>query len=302
VTVKVIAWYTNSIPVLYMVVDLSEGTEAERYPVTHSFSAPDLSDPSCVSNKLWLRYVPSGTFNMGSPDEEAGRDLTSYNAIREVQHQVTLTRGFFAGVCETTRAQYRLVLGDENDPSGGISWLRPVNNVNMEMLWGEGFNPAKSNETASTSFFGVLRAKTGLEFTLPTDAQWEYACRAGTTTPYNIATNDTVSLGDFAFYSANASSAGIQVVGTQLPNAWGLYDMHGNVNEYCRDLMSVNLPDSVDPLYGTYNSGTPGYLMRGGSIKEDAARCRSAYRAWRAGDNTADIGSNGFRLWLTLDK
>ncbi len=297
VTVEVSAWYTNAPPGVYMVVDLSEGPAAERYPVALTTRIPDPTDLSCVSNKLWLRYVNAGTFTQGSPETEEGR-----TSNRETQHQVTLTKNFYAGVFALTRAQYRLVMG--SDPGNGETLTCPVNKLKFYDFVGTNINPAVSNTVAAGTFLAKIREKTGLLLNLPTDAQWEYACRAGTTGPFNVETNATVNLGDLAWYSANASSK-VHPVGQKRPNAWGLYDMHGNVLEFCREYLLENLGSSArtDPV----NTGkSNGFVIRGGSFGDSAANCRSARRAWRAPDTTANWfggeGQNdGFRLWLTME-
>ena len=300
VTVEVSAWYTNSPPGVYMVVDLSEGPAAVRYPVSLSTAVPDPTDLSCVSNKLWLRYITPGTFTQGSPETEAGRDTTG----RETQHQVTLTKPFYAGVFELTRAQYRLVMG--SDPGNGETMTCPLNKVKFYDFVGTNINPAVSNTVAEGSFFAKIREKTGMFFNLPTDAQWEYACRAGTTTPYNVETNATVELSSIAWYSGNASSK-VHPVGQKTPNAWGLYDMHGNVFEFCRERILENLGSAArtDPLYKGEGGG--GFVIRGGSAWQNAATCRSAQRNWRAaspsasGYSAGNTPNDGFRLWLTLE-
>ena len=301
VTVEVTAWYTNSPPGVYMVVDLSEGPAAVRYPVSLSTAVPDPTDLSCVSNKLWLRYITAGTFTQGSPETEAGRDTTG----RETQHQVTLTKPFYAGVFELTRAQYRLVMG--SDPGNGETMTCPLNKVKFYDFVGTNINPAVSNTVVAGTFLARIREKTGLFLNLPTDAQWEYACRAGTTGPYNVETNATVTLDDLAWYSKNASNK-VHPVGQKRPNAWGLYDMHGNVLEFCRERLNTSLgPDArTDPLN---KWGGSGFVIRGGTFSEGAGDCRSARRGWRAPSETdpsstwyGGSGQNdGFRLWLTVE-
>ena len=301
VTVEVSAWYTNSPPGVYMVVDLSEGPAAERYPVALTTGIPDPTDLSCVSNKLWLRYVSAGTFTQGSPETEAGRDTSG----RETQHQVTLTKPFYAGVFELTRAQYRLVMG--SDPGNGETMTCPLNKVKFYDFVGTNINPAVSNTVAAGTFLAKIREKTGLLLNLPTDAQWEYACRAGTTTPYNVETNATVTLDDLAWYSKNASNK-VHPVGQKRPNAWGLYDMHGNVLEFCRERLNTSL--GSDPKTDPLNKwGGSGFVIRGGAFSEGAGDCRSARRGWRAPSETdpsstwyGGSGQNdGFRLWLTVE-
>ena len=283
-SVVVSAWYTNFVPEVYMVVDLSEGPEAARYPVTLTRAVPDPADLSCVSNRLWLRYIPAGTFKMGAFPDDVGQ---------------TLTKPFYAGVFEVTRAQYRLVLGDASETSSG-SALRPLNGKKLNELWGEGFDPSASNDVVETSFFYALRQKTGLLFTLPTDAQWEYACRAGTVTPYNVDTN-FFALTEVAWYAANGSST-THPVGQKAPNAWGLYDMHGNVYELCRDgfVHSLGTASVTDPLRVRSGSAGLGHVIRGGSYVTAPQMIRSPYRGWRAMDGSSP-SEDGIRVFLTLE-
>ena len=298
-SVVVSAWYTNFVPEVYMVVDLSEGPEAARYPVTLTRAIPDPADLSCVSNRLWLKYIPAGTFKMGSFPDDVGHDYNDNTRGRESLHQVTLTKPFYAGVFEVTRAQYRLVLGNASETSSG-SALQPLNGKKLNELWGEGFDPSMSNDVAETSFFYALRQKTGLLFTLPTDAQWEYACRAGTVTPYNVDTN-FFALTDMAWYTANASST-THPVGQKAPNAWGLYDMHGNVYEFCRDYLVHNLGTTpvTDPLRVRNGATTLGHVIRGGSYVTAPQMIRSPYRGWRAMDGNSP-SEDGIRVFLTLE-
>ena len=296
-SVVVSAWYTNFVPEVYMVVDLSEGPEAVRYPVTLTRAIPDPADLSCVSNRLWLRYIPAGTFKMGAFPDDVGHDYNDNTRLRENLHQVTLTKPFYAGVFEVTRAQYRLVMGAASETSSG-SPLRPMNGKKLDELWGEGFDPSMSNDVAETSFFYALRQKTGLLFTLPTDAQWEYACRAGTVTPYNVDTN-FLALTDVAWYSVNAASS-THPVGWKAPNAWGLYDMHGNAFELTRDYFVHGLGTSAvtDPLRRSNGASSLSFIIRGGSFATAPQMIRSPYRGWRA-PNTATPGEDGIRVFLT---
>jgi formylglycine-generating enzyme required for sulfatase activity len=268
--------------------------------VTLTRAIPDPADLSCVSNRLWLKYVPAGTFKMGAYPDDVGHGYSDMTRGRETLHQVTLTKALYVGVFEVTRAQYRLVMGDASETSSG-SALRPMNGKNLDELWGVGFDPSASNDVAETSFFYALRQKTGLLFTLPTDAQWEYACRAGTATPYNMDTN-FLALTDVAWYSANASSM-THPVGQKAPNAWGLYDMHGNVSELCRDYLVHDLGTSpvTDPLRRKGSSSGLGFIARGGYFGFVAEEIRSPCRAWRANDNTSMVSRDGIRVFLTLE-
>ncbi len=300
-SVVVSAWYTNCPPEIYLVVDIAGGVDAESYPVALTRAVPNFADDySSKASQLWLRYIPAGTFMMGAQPGDVGHEHNDNTRMREDLHEVTLTKPFYAGVFEVTRTQYRLVMGDAVNVPAGDPYL-PVNDKNLNEFWGTGFDPSESNETASASFFGRLRAKTGLKFALPTDAQWEYACRAGTLTPYNVDTN-MVALADIAWYKANASGT-IHPVGTKEPNAWGLYDMHGNVSELCRDHFVHSLGTSavVDPLRGRGSATDMGYVVRGGYFGYEAEMCRSPNRAWRARDNTSYVANDGIRVFLVLE-
>ena len=263
---------------LYLVVNLNTGA------VTPSSIGPDLSDDTCRTTELWLRYIPKGTFTMGSPEGEVGRYST------ETQHQVTLTEDFYIGVFEITQKQYSLIYG--SNPSSDKGDTRPVECVSYDTIRGTGSTagagwPAYGHAVDSGSFLGKLRAKTGQTFDLPTEAQWEYACRAGTTTALNTGKNLTSTDRDSAmdeagryYYNRNDGKGWYSEhakVGFYLPNAWGLYDMHGNVLEWCLDWLKSDLGSSAvtDPK-GT-NSGS-GRVLRGGSWHSNALYCRSAYR------------------------
>ena len=285
----------------YVVVNLNTGA------VTPSSTGPDLSDDTCRTTELWLRRIPKGTFIMGSPEGEVGKD--SY----ETQHQVTLTEDFYIGVFEVTQKQYSLIYG--SNPSSYKGDTRPVELVFYNDIRGTGSTagagwPAYGHAVDSGSFLGKLRAKTGKTFDLPTEAQWEYACRAGTTTALNTGKNLTSTDKDSAmaeagryYYNENDGKGGYSSnhtkVGSYLPNAWGLYDMHGNVWEWCLDwweyTFSLGSSAVTDPKGP--NSGST-RVVRGGSWNSGARYCRSAFRS-----NSNPSFSNvnyGFRVVLLL--
>lgn len=279
----------------YLVVDLNTGV------ITTSSAGPDLSDDTCRTTELWLRRIQKGTFTMGSPDTEVGRFSS------ETQHQVTLTEDFYIGVFPITQKQFFLVYG--SNPSNYQGDTRPVEKVNYGILRGEskGAGWPSSNEVDEDSFLGKLRAKTGRDFDLPTEAQWEYACRAGTTTALNTGKNLTWPSQDSAMDEAGRYLSNQKdgrggysehtKVGSYQPNAWGLYDMHGNVRECCldwyqKDLGNSAVTDPKGPATGTERSD------RGGSFFFYAQHCRSATR-----NKLSPLGSSPFlggRVALTL--
>lgn len=283
----------------YLVIDLSGGTEAASYPVSYLSDVPSggWSD-DYKTTKMVMRLIPAGTYIMGSPEGELGRK------DGETQHKVTLTKPFYAGVFEVTQKQYELVTG--STPSEHQGDARPVERVSYNMLRGtdKGAGWPANNEVDGTSFFGILRAKTGLSFDLPTEAQWEFACRAGTTTALNSGKNLTSAnedanmneVGRYGYDKSDGKGGYSQhtTVGSYLPNAWGLYDMHGNVWEWCLDWSGEYGGNAVDP------KGADGVSrrQRGGAWNYNSSiTCRSAYRSGdRPFANTSNQG--GFRVFL----
>ena len=283
---------------LYLVVNLNTGA------VTSSSTGPDLSDDTCRTTELWLRRIPKGTFTMGSPTSEKGRGSD------ETLHLVTLTEDFYIGVFEITQKQYSLIQG--SNPSSNKGDTRPVECVSYNAIRGTKSSggagwPAYGHAVDSGSFLGKLRAKTGQTFDLPTEAQWEYACRAETTTALNTGKNLTSTDKDSAMdeagrydYNKNDGKGGYSSnhtrVGSYLPNAWGLYDMHGNVWEWCLDWRKGNLGSSAVTDPKGSDSG-PGRVMRGGSWFNGARDCRSALRGNSIPSSNSNGGS-GFRVVL----
>ena len=279
----------------YLVVDLSGGTDVSRYPVRYSALGPDVSQDTCRTTELWLRLVPPGTFMMGSPAEELGRQSD------ETLHQVTLTRPFYIGVFEVTQKQYALVMG--SNPSCRKGDTRPVEYVSYDTLRGavSGASWPQSHQVDEGSFFHVLRAKTALLFDLPTEAQWEYACRAGTSTALNSGKNLTntqtcPNMDEVGRYRGNGLYH--VKVGNYLPNAWGLYDMHGNVAEWCLDgygklsAEAVTDPTGIKSNYRVQR----GYGYVDNSYYCNADQCRSAYRGYASYLSTSKGNTLGFRL------
>ncbi len=271
---------------LYAVVDLSGGPDATNYPVRYTNKAPHLDDDTCRTTELWLRRIPAGTFIMGSPEDELGR------VDNETQHEVMLTQDYYMGVFECTQKQWELVMG--SNPSEYVGDCRPVEQVSYDMIRGTGLHagagwPTYGHAVDAASFMGKLQTKTGLTFDLPTEAQWEYACRAGTTTALNSGKNLTDSSGhDIAMDEVGRYGKNIEdgkggysqhtKVGSYLPNAWGLYDMHGNVREWCLDWYMRNYYATSPNEDPTGSSSGTSRTARGSGWYNNANYCRSAFR------------------------
>ncbi len=285
---------------LYLVIDLSEGQEALSYPISYLNQVPEGGwTDEYKMDKLVLRRIEPGMFMMGSPSNELG------HYYDETQHSVTLTKPFYMGVFEMTQKQWRLVMGA--NPSYRKGNTRPVDKVSYNDIRGTllGTNWPANAQVDTDSFLGKIRARTALNFDLPTEAQWEYACRAGTSTALNngrdlSSTGQDAAMDEVGRYKYNRNdgkggySSFYTTVGSYVPNAWGLYDMHGNVYEWCLDwygnYATGAVTDPVGPASGSYR------VVRGGDYYHDAQYCRSASRM-------ADISSGrdysfmiGFRL------
>lgn len=313
---------------MYLVVDLSAGPNAESYPIRYSDTPPDIADDACRTTNLWLRLCLPGTFMMGSPTDEKYRDGV-YGGIShsshgyERLHQVTLTKPFYIGVFEMTQRQYALVWGSNPVTSSTYAGdLRPVASVAYDRLRGSVAGAAwpQHSQVDPDSFLGVLRAKTGCLFDLPTEAQWEYACRAGTSTAFNNGKDinywgsdsncsevarcggnykETVNGYGYTYHTA---------VGQYKPNAWGLYDMHGNVAEWCLDWWQLDLGRNsvVDPVGPS--APTENYMfrmIRGGAANSytttsgyrylsSSANCRSATRSYAWAEFASGSSSYGY--------
>ena len=213
--------------------------------------------------KLRMILIPAGEFLMGSPDS----DKDAFDG-EHPQHRVRITKPFYLGKYPVTQEQWQAVMG--NNPSYFKGPKNPVEQVSwddcQEFL-------KKLNAKLGSLHPGNLPEGAG-EFRLPTEAQWEYACRAGSTTRYCFG-DDESTLGDYAWYNANSGST-THPVGEKKPNAWGLCDMHGNVWQWCRDwyggYADSGTDDPTGPATGSYR------VLRGGGWSGGAGFCRSAGR------------------------
>jgi len=234
--------------------------------------------------KVKFCWCPAGRFTMGSPAGEKNR------GSNEGQVQVELTQGFWLGKYEVTQREWESVMSSRpwraetsregNDyPASYVSWNEA-----------EAFCRQLTEQERQAG-----RLPSDWEYRLPTEAQWEYACRAASTMAYCFGNSES-QLPSYAWYGKNARDVGEDYahrVGQKLPNVWGLCDLHGNVWEWCRDLYVPQLPGGADP---DVTSGASNRVVRGGSWRGSTADCRSSYRVWFAPDSRRD--KMGFRLAL----
>ena len=227
-------------------------------------------------------------------DLSGGPSATTYpvryesgHAADETLHRVTISKSFYMGVFEVTQKQWKLVMGE--NPSYNRGDTRPVEYITYNDIRGAdtGSNWPSSEQVDAYSFLGKIRARTNLNLDLPTEAQWEYACRAGTTTALNNGKDledlvNDAGLAELGRYLQNRKEdnggyvSASTKVGSFQPNAWGLYDMHGNAWEWCRDWYEDYAIDKeFDPVGA---SSGPCRVLRGGDWYSKAQDCRSAKR------------------------
>jgi formylglycine-generating enzyme required for sulfatase activity len=298
----------------YLVIDLSGGSNAVSYPLSYLAAVPSGGwTDDYKTTKMVLRLIPGGTFTMGSPANELGR---YYN---ETQHWVTVTQPFYIGVFEVTQKQWERVVGTWPSYFTNASYRdsRPVEQVSYYQIRE---NPNNTDDPTvnwptnrmvnAQSFMGKLRVRTGKTFDLPTESQWEYAGRAGMAMALNSGCNITnlytdARLAEVGRYWYNGGSRYTQTgdtsvatakVGAYRPNAWGLYDIHGNVWEWCLDWYGA-YPAAVENVNPAGAISGSGRVDRGGGWDGDAYLCRVAYRNY---SDPRDAYRNiGFRVaWI----
>jgi uncharacterized repeat protein (TIGR02543 family) len=251
---------------LYCIIDISSGCNSSSYPVTYMDVAPEggFVRDEFKTTKIVLRRISPGTFKLHN------------------ETTTSISVPYYIGLFEVTQSQYKLVMGITPATGGSVGNKYPVYNVSYDNIRGssKGAQWPTSTDVDATSFMGRLRTKTRLDFDLPTEAQWEYACRAGTTTAYYW--GDSMN-GGYAWYISNSGSTAHEV-GLKGANAWGLYDMVGNLQEWCADWYSST----------TY----PRRFVRGGAFSSGAADCKyDSYCLYGVSPSSANT-TTGFRIAL----
>jgi formylglycine-generating enzyme required for sulfatase activity len=252
----VTAWPTNA-PPTWMVVDLTKENAVEFYPDESWFPEP-MTSRVYKTDKLVMRRISAankiwtlGSYQYGSV---GGKNYGEFGrSDNETARPVMLTDDYYIGVFEVTQAQYAHIKAlpaqswtdDSTLPVGNVRWKQELRCTgNVHYFW-----PRDGHAVSDTSFMGLLRARTGnIQFDLPTEAQWEIACRAGEGAAFNngcMMHTNVVLVDEVAWVSNKNEVVRLHPVGLKKPNRWGLYDMHGNVSEYCLDLFPVKSPTGL---------------------------------------------------------
>ena len=299
---KLTAWAVNC-PPDWMVADLrSDHAKEIRYYASSNSIPGGIGSDIYKTDKVVLRKIHARNVEWmrGSRPDETGNNADNSYKPYEYLRRITLTNDYYIGVYEVTQRQNYNVSGvtnsrftDEED-----SPMRPVDFANYGSCRGSktsdgAFWPDRGHAVGESSILWNFRQRTGVDFDLPTSAQWEYACRAGTTSALNSGKdiaggyNFDANLDEVGWHKGNASegyaSNQTHVVGMKIPNAWGLYDMHGNVCEWVLDnvgtveIYKTNTPE-IEPLGVSVDDriDVKSHFVRSGAFNADPYKCRSA--------------------------
>ena len=333
VTAVVRVWPTNNPPDV-MVVNCEKAYDGRDNCVQYFASFDQLPEGTVncaaykTARKMAFRKVPAAgiVWRMGSPTSEKGRGISSKS---EDQHKVKLTSNYYLGVFEVTQSQYERFVGRNTSFFKTDGAMRPVENISWhevrgaDAVWPGVTRVAAYASVGNTSFLGKFRAHVGgMKFDLPTEAQWEFACRAGSGTAFpdgsNLATGSEASWSYLETHSRYKNNSGADssstantlstndataVVGTYLPNRWGFYDMHGNLLEWTLDWCEpYDTASEVmeNPCGAAGDTTNPNKrTVRGGSYLLGPSYERSAMRY--GGTRTSGSRHIGFRVCLPLD-
>jgi formylglycine-generating enzyme required for sulfatase activity len=245
-------------------------------------------DSRAITNSIGMKLVliPAGEFVMGSPESEKDRFKSE-----GPQHRVRITRPFYLGQYPVTLGEFLKFYHDadykleiERDRKGDFGFMSDAGKTSDKRPWAPGFENGDDHPAVFVSwndaaaFCQWLSKKEGRQYRLPTEAQWEYACRAGSTTAFCFG-DDEKDLDDYGWYDGNGGH-GTKAVGKKKPNAWGVYEMHGCVWQWCADWYDENYyansptDDPQGPSEGSMRA------FRGGGWVHEAKNCRSARRAY----------------------
>ena len=311
------SWPTDD-PPDYMVVDLAEQS-ADRvryYATTNAFPGGLFGNVAYRTTLMVLRKVPAKgvTWTMGSVSESGRNPDAGSGEDPEKTHEVAFDSNYWIAIFPTTQGQWAMVMGTARSAThtGEPRLLRPMESVcyldvRESTSQSENATYQYPNGPCPDSFLGVLRRRSGLDFDLPSDAEWEYACRAGHgeglwgngKTYENRNSRDDRVPGRYQ-YNQPSSSATTAPVGSYEPNSWGIYDMHGNVFEWCLDWYKVDitgLGGAVNVAGGVYHNGSIKMrIRRGGNYGLPVTFLRSACRY--RDPSTSRNQANGFRVKL----
>jgi len=273
---------------LTLIIGTSNGQDFKTY---------DQSIPGTTTT-FRMAAIPAGKFTIGSPISERNRGTDE-----GPQKQIELAP-FWMGVKEITFAEWDLYFKDANLPqSKTIDGVTRATPQYIDLTWGmgrDGKHPANSmSHTAAVMYCKWLYSKTGVFFRLPTEAEWEYACRAGSATAYPFG-NDAQSLKEYGYFKENGGGK-FHHVGQLKPNAWGLYDMLGNLSEWTIDQYSPNYYQTIEGKNPrTTPAGKYPKTVKGGSYLDDSSELRCANRIASSPDwNKRDPQIPKSKWWLT---
>lgn len=261
------------VAILILVIGMGAAYYFLSYP-------PDSPSPAAAKNALHNPFssadfvlIEAGSFIMGSEDSLAYPD-------EQPVHEVTLTSPFYLGKTEVTQAQWNAIMG--NNPSQFVGDSLPVDNIGPPdiRMFLDRLNTAADCDAC---------------YRLPTEAEWEYAARAGSREPFSFG-NHADSLSAYAWFAGNAEYK-THPVAQKKPNAWGLYDMHGNLYEWVQDAYGPYSPEPITDPTGPPDGGS--YVLRGGSWTDAARELRVSYRDYYAPNHRHNFF--GFRLVKTVE-